>query len=179
MEFNLEGIFQIGLASDSYSMIMKTIKIYGQLSSADESISIQLLEVFPNIHSLIVQNVLVAIDLTKAAVMTEQELEFLNLKREIVKRSLWAMSNIAAMYNSINNNQIQRDQEDEFFFKDGSMDQILAVTEQALQNHYHEIYYEGMFCIVILVTTCTERQMAQYMCTKQIVDLCLQVLKEK
>lgn len=160
MEFNLEGIFQVGLASDSFRMIETTIKIYGQLTSADESISMPLLEIFPNIHSLIVQNVLATIDLTKAPVMTENEIAVLDMKREIVKRSLWAMSNMAAMYNSINSIAVQNDLEDELFFKDKSLEQILSVTHNALENRYFEIFHEGMFCITILATTCTDRQMA-------------------
>jgi hypothetical protein len=81
------------------------------------------------------------------------------------------------MYPSVDALDSAEGQEDECFFKDGTLDKILEVTQLAHTLKYKEIFQEGMFIVTILATSVSSRQMAQYMLTNRIIDLLISLIQ--
>jgi hypothetical protein len=59
------------------------------------------------------------------------------------------------MASKIEEIQAQEDPTDECFFKDGTLDEVLAVMNIALEFNYMEIFREGLFFLTILATEVT------------------------
>lgn len=170
-------MFELALASDSSDSIMSAIKIYGQLMQGDNDEAIELFKTFPNLHLLILQNVIMAMDCTPAPVMTPRDTDELALKRDLVRQSLWAFSNIAAMYPAVS--RLEAFEEDELLLKDGSVGQALEVVKAAQLHHQTELVIEGTFFLSALCTTVSTRQLATYLFHKEIVDVFIKVLDSK
>ena len=112
---------------------MSAIKIYGQLMQGDDDEAIELFKSYPHLHLLILQNVIMALDCTPAPVMTPSDTKDLDVRRDMVRQGLWALSNIAAMYARVSHLEIF--DEDECLLKDGSVGQVLEVIKAAQQHH--------------------------------------------
>ena len=122
---------------------------------------------------MIVQNILVSIDLTPvSSVLTRQEQALQDKNRKIVKQGLWGLSNLAAMARPIIDYLRTHEDgrsENDVFFLDGTLDQVLRVMHTALKFSYLEIFREGAFFLAILSTEVTDEQMLQYLLNRDIV----------
>jgi hypothetical protein len=91
---------------------------------------------------------------------------------------LWALSNLAAMARLISDYAKSADMhDDEVFFQDGTVDQVMKTISIALQFSYFEVYREGIFFLSILATECSELQMIQYLLNKPIIMQFVEALK--
>jgi hypothetical protein len=85
LQLSLDKVFELALASETAQTIMTAIKIYGQMMQGDDDEAIELFKTYPNIHLLILQNVIMAMDCTPAPVMTPRDTDELNLKRDMLR----------------------------------------------------------------------------------------------
>jgi hypothetical protein len=78
----------------------------------------------------------------------------------MIKQGLWALSNLAAMAKPIASYFRQEDaHEDELFFLDGTLEEVIKVLGIAIKFNYTEVFREGIYFLSILSTEVTESQM--------------------
>jgi hypothetical protein len=94
-------IFEAAFSADSSSLMEQALNIYGSML-VDDELALDIYSRNPQLHRLILQNVLTNIDCTPAPVMSDHEVAKLAEKRKLVKQGLWCLSNLAAMYEHIN-----------------------------------------------------------------------------
>lgn len=121
----------------------------------DDDEAIELFNLYPHLHLLILQNVIMAMDCTPAPVMTPRDSDELNVRRDMVRQGLWALSNVAAMYARVS--RLEAFEEDECLLKDGCVGQAIEVVKAAQQHHQHEIVSEGTYFLSTLCTTVSTR----------------------
>jgi hypothetical protein len=66
--------------------------------------------------------------------------------------------------------------EDDCFFQDGTLEEVIRVMNTALKFSYMEIFREGTFFLAILSTEVTDAQMLQYLLNREIVQLFIKAL---
>ena len=76
------------------------------------------------------------------------------------KQGLWGLSNLAAMSKQIATYYQQEDaHEDELFFQDGTLEEVIKVLGIAIKFNYWEVFREGIYFLTILATEVAETQM--------------------
>ncbi len=139
------SIVEFGLSSDSCLVVYPLIKLIGLLAAGDNATTEKLIEKLPNVHILIVNN-LIPKNIAEIEKISASKDQYLL----IIKTSLWALSNFAGSNSSI----LQQ-----LFFDDDdqTLDKIVDIASKEL-NNFKEIFLEAMYFIGNLITSCNQEQ---------------------
>ncbi len=108
LDMDLLDMLQIGLASEKYEPKAYAIKVIGMLMSGTDMVSMQIYNKMPDIHIMLVNNIL-TISLDHDTLGVTKDSPILLENKLLLKEGLWALSNIAACPPIVNSNLLDED----------------------------------------------------------------------
>lgn len=125
--------------------LMKSgIELLGCMMSGSDAISSEVYEKFPDIHRLLVQNIL-TLELIPSMNQNEINAMPLGHKKELVKSALWALSNIVACPPII----LEKVINDEITIK------TVTSIGMYVTGKYEEVFSEALFVLTNIITNAT------------------------
>lgn len=140
-------MFEMSLSSERFDSKSIAVKCIGQLMSGPDYISKDIYDKIPDIHLLLVHNIL-TLSLDPATLQVTEDSKILTQNKLLVKEALWALSNIAASPPIVNNQLLE----------ESILERVIEIA-QRVDGRYHEVFSEAMFVITNLITNSTQSQL--------------------